>query len=195
MKAIWPDVKKDATFLRHFPSVYPKGKGPPRDYFFNILNTLQNEYLQKILAHANEKRMGATGDIAKRQGIKISEFWEEQLKTMPYVSSKCPISVMIFWKFDTPKSKSSINVETVPQLGNSSLVVQPSQSPNLYLFGRSTLLIRALVFSILIPSFYLIEKSGKTLHLLKQSSKPIKPREKRKKIEVMGTLAQFKESK
>ena len=40
-----------------------------------------------------------------------------------------------------------------------------------------------------------IEKSGKTLHLLKSGSKPIKPRSKRKKIEILGTLAQFNDSK
>ena len=45
VKALWPDVKKDATFLSFFPSTYPKGKGPPREYFFNVLNTLQPEYL------------------------------------------------------------------------------------------------------------------------------------------------------
>ena len=39
------------------------------------------------------------------------------------------------------------------------------------------------------------EKSGKTLHLLKSGSKPIKPRSKRKKVEVLGTLKQFHESK
>ena len=39
----------------------------------------------------------------------------------------------------------------------------------------------------------MIEKSGKTLHLLKSGSKPIKPRSSRKKIEILGTLAAYKD--
>ena len=44
------------------------------------------------------------------------------------------------------------------------------------------------------PSFS-AEKSGKTLHLLKSGSKPIQPRSQRKKIEILGTLAQYNDSK
>ena len=40
-----------------------------------------------------------------------------------------------------------------------------------------------------------IEKSGKTLHLLKSGSKPIKPRSQRKKIEILGSLAVYNDSK
>ena len=54
VKNLWPEVKKDAEFLRYFPSVYPKGKGPPREYFFNIMNTLMPEYLGKLIEHANQ---------------------------------------------------------------------------------------------------------------------------------------------
>ena len=39
------------------------------------------------------------------------------------------------------------------------------------------------------------EKSGKTLHLLKSGSKPIKPRSQRKKIEILGSLALYNDSK
>ena len=46
VKALWPEVKKDGDFMAFFPSVYPKGKGPPRDYFFNVLNTIMPDYLQ-----------------------------------------------------------------------------------------------------------------------------------------------------
>ena len=39
------------------------------------------------------------------------------------------------------------------------------------------------------------EKSGKTLHLLKSGSKPIKPRSQRKKIDVLGSLKDYHDSK
>ena len=61
VKRLWPEFKKDAEFMRFFPSTYPKGKGPPRDYFFNVLNTMYPEYLAQIMSHANQERMAAFG--------------------------------------------------------------------------------------------------------------------------------------
>ena len=95
VKALWPDVKKDGNFLAFFPSKYPKGKAPPREYFFNVLNTLHPEYLAKIIAHANEVRMAPGGEKQQRESIEISPFWEEQLKAMPYLSSKYRFSFLL----------------------------------------------------------------------------------------------------
>ena len=46
VKNIWPQLKKDSEFTKYFPEKYPVGKGPPRQYFFDILNTLYPDYLQ-----------------------------------------------------------------------------------------------------------------------------------------------------
>ena len=104
--------------MQYFPDKYPAGRGPPRKYFFDILNTLQPEYLQKVMAHASSYRMAADGEMQKEETIAISKFWEEELKSMPYLS----------------------------------------------------------------------QKGGKTLHLLKQSSKKISTGKKRKKVAILGTL-------
>ena len=45
VKNIYPLMAKDAVFMSYFPDTFAKGKGPPRDYFFNILNTQQPDYL------------------------------------------------------------------------------------------------------------------------------------------------------
>ena len=42
---------------------------------------------------------------------------------------------------------------------------------------------------------YLSQRSGKTIHLLKQSSKPAAGGKKRRKVALLGSLEQFKESK
>mgnify|MGYP004066299083 CR=1 FL=1 len=49
VKNLWPDFKKDAEFCSFFPATFSKEKGPPRDYFFNILNTIHPEYLGKVM--------------------------------------------------------------------------------------------------------------------------------------------------
>ena len=79
--------------MQYFPDEYPKGKGPPREYFFNILNTLHPDYLSQVMVHANNQRMTTEGEAMQAQSIKMSEYWDEQLKSMPYISCKCPSSM------------------------------------------------------------------------------------------------------
>ena len=62
VKTLWPEFKKDAAFCAYFPAIFPKGKGPPREYFFNILNTIYPEYLGQVMQHANEQRMSANAE-------------------------------------------------------------------------------------------------------------------------------------
>ena len=81
-------MKKDAEFCSFFPTKFPKDKGPPREYFFNILNTLQPEYLAKLMAHSSSQRMTADNVDNQAKSIQISEYWAEQLKDMPYLSRK-----------------------------------------------------------------------------------------------------------
>ena len=76
--------------MAYFPDVYPKGKGPPRDYFFNVLNTLHPDYLAQVMVHANKQRMTTEGERMQKESIQISDYWAEQLNSMPYLSRKCP---------------------------------------------------------------------------------------------------------
>ena len=77
------------------------------------------------MAHSNEMRWTSNAPDTQRSSIKITEQWQEELSSMPYLS----------------------------------------------------------------------QKSGKTIHLLKQSSKPTKVGRKRRKVALLGSLEQFKESK
>ena len=38
------------------------------------------------MSHANKQRMTSAGEAMARESIKISEYWDEQLKSMPYLS-------------------------------------------------------------------------------------------------------------
>ena len=48
--------------MQYFPDKYPKGKGPPHEYFFNILNTLHPDYLSQVMVHAYNQRMTTEGE-------------------------------------------------------------------------------------------------------------------------------------
>ena len=88
VKHLYPQFKKDADMMCYFPDKYPLGKGPPREYFFNVLNTVHPQYLEQVLAHANKQRHTASGEDMKKESIKISQYWDEQLKAMPYLTCK-----------------------------------------------------------------------------------------------------------
>ena len=100
VKALWPQVQGDEDVSKYFPDQFAVGKGPGRDYFFNVLNTVQPDFLNQIISHANKQRMSADGEIGQREAIKISQFWEEQLKLMPYNSSKCYLNLRFNFVFN-----------------------------------------------------------------------------------------------
>ena len=88
VKRFYPGLKKDPKFLAYLPDKYPKDKGPPRTYFMNVLNTLYPEFLQECMHHANEQRMAAFGEGQQKESIAITQYWQEELKAMPYLSRK-----------------------------------------------------------------------------------------------------------
>ena len=40
VKKLFPYLKDDPIFMMYLPDKYPKGHPPDREYFFNVLNTL-----------------------------------------------------------------------------------------------------------------------------------------------------------
>ena len=56
VKQLWPEFQKDKVLARYFPDNFADSKGPSRKYFFDVLNTIYPDYLEKIMAHANEMR-------------------------------------------------------------------------------------------------------------------------------------------
>ena len=84
VKNFWPLMQKDAAFMLHMPDPTPDGRLPEREYFWNVLNTLQTEYVQRTIAHANAQRMTVQEDEA--DAIEISEEWWQKLNALPFVS-------------------------------------------------------------------------------------------------------------
>ena len=72
VKQVWPMIKADPDLMKFFPDKLPKGKLPDREYTFNVLSTLREDYVKKIINHAHKLR-NATAD-QDRQGefIKVS---------------------------------------------------------------------------------------------------------------------------
>ena len=58
---MWQDLKADDEFNLYFQDDYANEKGPNREYFFNILNTVHFDYLNQVMQHAAKERYAATG--------------------------------------------------------------------------------------------------------------------------------------
>ena len=55
-------MQQDATFMKFFPDKMSKGRIPSREYFFNVLNTVMEDYLQGLIKHANKERNSAESE-------------------------------------------------------------------------------------------------------------------------------------
>ena len=43
--------------MKYIPDKDYKDQFPERGYFWNVANTVQNDYVQKVIKHANDQRM------------------------------------------------------------------------------------------------------------------------------------------
>jgi len=64
------------------------GKMPERDFFFGIMCTLKNQYMKDIISAANDKRYKADKGDEKKDAIRLSDAWLEELMKHPYHSRK-----------------------------------------------------------------------------------------------------------
>lgn len=56
VKAIYKEAIGDPELRLYFPDTTDKGRLPNREYFYNVLSTLQHEYLMTLIEHANQLR-------------------------------------------------------------------------------------------------------------------------------------------
>ncbi len=98
----WPLMQEDAQFMQYMPSKLPRGRVPDREYFWNVLNTLNEEYVQQLISHAIGQRNSAAGEDMEAQAIEVTEGWLEQLKAVPFVSCK---SIFVCDSFVARKGK------------------------------------------------------------------------------------------
>ena len=85
---LYPKYQADADFMAFMPNHQPKGKLPDRAYFFNVLNTLYEEQVQKMIEHANQLRFESSKAGIEEEEVLVSGEWWDKLNLMPYFSCK-----------------------------------------------------------------------------------------------------------
>jgi hypothetical protein len=82
------DIMAQAELAKFFPAQKTKADLPDRDYFFNILNTTDPEYLQALIKHAQGLRFKGSQPQDNQNVIEVTEQWAKELQASPYYSSK-----------------------------------------------------------------------------------------------------------
>ena len=73
VKNLWPHCQTIPDIMKYFPDKLPKGRLPCREYMFNILNTLNPQYVSELIQHANKARNSAGEFKSDSETIVISE--------------------------------------------------------------------------------------------------------------------------
>ena len=88
VKNLYDDAMNDPEVAQYLPTLkQTSNKLPERQFFFGVLSTLCQEYVQEIVREAHERRFKLPENDLKKQGIMISDTWLEELKKHPYFSS------------------------------------------------------------------------------------------------------------
>jgi len=89
VKNLYDDAMADEILSKYLPTKEQLGNRlPERDFFFGIVGTLRNQYMNDVIAEAHKKRFSVADDDAKKEGILISDAWLAELQKQPYHSSK-----------------------------------------------------------------------------------------------------------
>ena len=88
VKNFWRMMKTNVDFMQYFPDKLPNGRLPDRDYFWNVFNTLNEEYVTELVRNANEQRNTVKRQQEAEQVMQVTEDWWEKLNRVPFISCK-----------------------------------------------------------------------------------------------------------
>jgi hypothetical protein len=86
--ALIKDVMANKDLAKFFPEQRTSSDLPDREYFFNVLNTVEPDYLGALIKHAQNQRFDNKLPDENPNIIEVTSFWKKELEASPYFSSK-----------------------------------------------------------------------------------------------------------
>ena len=74
------DIMKEKELAKFFPEQRKKADLPDRQFFFNVVNTNDPDYLAALLKHAHNLRFGAKNPQDNPTTIEVNEQWAMELQ-------------------------------------------------------------------------------------------------------------------
>ncbi len=110
VKRLYHDVVGQKLMKPYFPDEFPKGCQCDRSYFYNVWNTMYPDQVKETIEHANAQRYTISNEEAEQNAITITDEWQEELKSMPFISKqKGRMSALL-------KAKSKIKIQRKPRV-------------------------------------------------------------------------------
>ena len=72
VKTMWPYCQQVPEIMAYLPDSLPKGRLPDREFLFNIMNTLNPEYVTELVKHATDARNTSGAFKAEQEQIVIT---------------------------------------------------------------------------------------------------------------------------
>ena len=96
VKNLYEDAMQDPVLKKYLPDPNQlSGKMPERDFFFGILCTLKNQYMKDVINDTKEKRFKADQGADKKEAIRLSDAWLDELMKNPYHSRKTSSLIVV----------------------------------------------------------------------------------------------------
>jgi hypothetical protein len=118
------EVMANKDFAKFFPEQRSRSDLPEREYFFNIINTIEPDYLFSLIKHAQNLRFSNTNPDENKDIIEVNEFWRKELEASPYFSSK-----LNHFKFSRKTWKDTSSPEKVFKKGSIRFQKKEGYSP------------------------------------------------------------------
>ena len=88
LSRMYPHFQQDPETMQYFPDKIAANHLPDRDYFWNVINTLHQLYVRRIITRARELRHDVDAEAVQQETILVSEEWLGLLNDVPFASSK-----------------------------------------------------------------------------------------------------------
>jgi hypothetical protein len=96
VKNLYDDAMNDHDLSQYLPDRDQlSNKLPERDFFFGILGTIKQDYLNQIIDHAEKSRYKPNDQGKKSDAIMITDEWLQELIKHPFISSNIMLLIRI----------------------------------------------------------------------------------------------------
>ena len=88
-------IRDDDLIKTYFPDEFFAKKTPEREFFFNVINTVYEDFLPPLINHASQLRV--EGEVKERedQVILATDEWVNELQAVPFFSKVSQIQNII----------------------------------------------------------------------------------------------------
>jgi hypothetical protein len=80
------DVMAQPELAKFFPQQRTVADLPEREFFFNVVNTADPQYVSALIKHAHSLRFGDKDPNSNKNIIEVTQEWVKELEASPYYS-------------------------------------------------------------------------------------------------------------